>query len=229
MVETIPPVEVSLKAAVRGQHLGEDEVVAGQPVLARQPADPAAERQAGDAGGRHDAAGRGEAMALGRGVEGAPSRPRGRFGNPLPGIDANEVHRRQIEHDAVAGAVSRSTVAAAADGERKALGAGKVDPGDDVGAIEALDDRQRAAVDHAVPDPTQPVVAGIRRQHHPPLQPGGEGPDRTAFQNIHAERPDAGIAHRLIRKARRSSLKLWELAQPCCCPILTNYLDVWNT
>ena len=41
-----------------------DEVVAGEAVLAHQPADAAAEREAGDAGGRDEAAGRREAVRL---------------------------------------------------------------------------------------------------------------------------------------------------------------------
>src|SRR5262249_12106787 len=48
--------------AVRGNHLGGDEVVAGQAVRPEQVADPAAQRQATDARRAERAAGRGQAM-----------------------------------------------------------------------------------------------------------------------------------------------------------------------
>ena len=50
--------------AVGGDDVGADEVVAGEAVLAHQPADAAAEREAGDAGGRDEAAGRREPVRL---------------------------------------------------------------------------------------------------------------------------------------------------------------------
>ena len=58
--------------AVGGDDVGGEQVVDGQAVLAHQPAEPAAEGQAGDAGVRHGAAGRGQAERLRLAVELAP-------------------------------------------------------------------------------------------------------------------------------------------------------------
>ena len=58
---TTPPSAVTSSQA--------DEVVAGEPVLAHQPADAAAERQPGDAGPRDDAARHGEAVQVGLAVD----------------------------------------------------------------------------------------------------------------------------------------------------------------
>ena len=63
---------------VRGDHVGADEVVAGETVLAHQPADAAAEREAGDARGRDQPAGRGQGVRLRLVVDVAPDRTRGR-------------------------------------------------------------------------------------------------------------------------------------------------------
>ena len=52
-----------------GHHVGRDEVVDGQAELAAQPAEAAAERQPGDAGGGIDAEGRGEPEGLRLAIE----------------------------------------------------------------------------------------------------------------------------------------------------------------
>jgi hypothetical protein len=61
-------------APVRGHHLGPDQVVAGDPVLADQPADAPAQGEAGHAGARDQAAGGREAVRLRRLVEVEPGR-----------------------------------------------------------------------------------------------------------------------------------------------------------
>ena len=58
--------------ALGGDHLGLDEVVDGEPVLAHKPADAAAEAEAADAGMAHDASGGGQAVGLGLVVDVAP-------------------------------------------------------------------------------------------------------------------------------------------------------------
>ena len=60
--------------AVGGDHVGADQVVAGEAVLAHQPADAAAEREAADAGRRDQAAGGREPVRLGLVVDVAPRR-----------------------------------------------------------------------------------------------------------------------------------------------------------
>ena len=118
---------------VGGDQVGRDQVVAGQAVLAHQPADAAAEREPGDAGGGDEAAGRGQAEGLGLGVELAPGEAAlGPHGARL-GVDPDALHRREVDHQAaVAGGVAGHVVAAAAHGDGQALAAGEADRGDDV-------------------------------------------------------------------------------------------------
>ena len=76
-----PPEEICVLGLARvdelpvGRHdVGADEVVAGEAVLAHQPADPAAERVAADAGRRHEPAGRRQPVGLRLVVDGGPGR-----------------------------------------------------------------------------------------------------------------------------------------------------------
>jgi hypothetical protein len=75
--------------AICGDDLGLDEVIAGKARQPVQPADPAAEGEAGDAGRPDHAAGRRQAMALGRGVELFPGQPGRRDRDAGGGIDRN--------------------------------------------------------------------------------------------------------------------------------------------
>ena len=141
------------EAAVRGDDIGRDQVVAGEAVHAHQPADPATQRQAGDAGRRDSAAGRREAKRLrlviellvgdaGFGVDAFPRR-----------IDADRLHRREIDHHAVlTDGAAADVVAAAADGERQRRLLGERNRSDDVGGAGAANDGGGAAVDRAVVD-----------------------------------------------------------------------------
>ena len=75
-------------AALGGDHLGGKQVVDGEPVLAHEEADAAAEGEPGDAGVAHDAAGGGQTVGLRLVVDVAPQsttpapRPCGRRGRP---------------------------------------------------------------------------------------------------------------------------------------------------
>ena len=106
--------------AGRGHDLGGLEVVNGHAVLAAEPAEAAAERQAGNAGGGVDAKRRGEAVDLGRGVE---VRKRGAAldgdaasaGSTRSGLHPGKVDYHAVIADGIAGDV----VSAAADGEQE--------------------------------------------------------------------------------------------------------------
>ena len=87
--------------AVDGDDVGGHQVVDGRAVAAHQPADAAAEREAGDAGVRDDAADRGQAVGLGGGVELAPQDAGAGASGPRLGIDVDRAHRRQVDHEAV--------------------------------------------------------------------------------------------------------------------------------
>ena len=74
--------------AGRGDDLGPDQVVAGEARRARQPADPAAERQAADAGVAERPADDREMMRPGRRVDVLPERPALDPDDPRRRVDA---------------------------------------------------------------------------------------------------------------------------------------------
>ena len=80
------------EAAVGGDDVGREQVVAGQAVLALQPADAAAEREPGDAGRRDRAAGRRQPERLRLAVELAPGQAGLGARDPAPGIDPHALH-----------------------------------------------------------------------------------------------------------------------------------------
>ena len=81
------------EAAVCGDEVGCDEVVAGEAVLAHQPADAAAEREAADAGGRDEAAGRCEPVCLCLVVDVGPDGAAADRRAAGCRVDANAAHR----------------------------------------------------------------------------------------------------------------------------------------
>ena len=87
--------------ALGGDHLGLHEVVDGEPVLAHQPADAAAQAEAADAGVAHDAARGGQTVGLCLVVDVAPQGATLDEGGALDGIDRDGAHRREVDDDAV--------------------------------------------------------------------------------------------------------------------------------
>ena len=85
---------------VGGHQLDRDEVVAGEAVLALQPARPAAEREPGDAGGRHPPAGGREPVLLRGAVELGPRAAGSDARGARLGIDLDLVHRPHVDHEA---------------------------------------------------------------------------------------------------------------------------------
>ena len=150
--------------AVRGDDLGSDQALAADPVHALDPAAAAAQGQPGHAGVRHAAAGDGEAVLLGGGVELAPRQaapdPRG----ACLGIDVDGLHRPDVDHEPVVAArVAGRRVAAAADGHGKVVLAREEDRGHDVVGGRAAGDERRTLVDHPVEDGAGVVVATVGR------------------------------------------------------------------
>jgi hypothetical protein len=94
-------------SAVGGDHLRRQQALAREAIHSLQPAAPAAQREAADAGVGHPATGHGQPVLLGGGIELSPdSAPLNTRGSGLR-IDLNPVHRPEIDHDpCVAGAVS---------------------------------------------------------------------------------------------------------------------------
>ena len=140
------------------------QVVAHEAELALEPAAAAAEREAGDAGVGHAAAGDREPVLLGRGVELAPraARPR-RAPSCAVGSTSMPFMPRRSTHDAVvAHRRAGDAVAAAVHRERQGrCSRARFTARDDVVGARAPGDQRRAAVDHPVEDRAGLVVAGV--------------------------------------------------------------------
>ena len=161
------------EAAV-GQHdVCLDQVVDRQPVLARQVAVPAAERQPGDAGGRDRARGHREPERVCRVIDIALGAARLDAHRARGRIDAHALHCREVDHQAVVAAAEAGAVmAAAADREQEAVLAREGHGGDHVGDVQSSHDHEGPLVDHAVVEGAGVVVARIAPWDQLAPQPG---------------------------------------------------------
>ncbi len=137
--------------ALGGHELDGEQVVAGQAVLALEPAGPAAEREAGHAGGRHAAAGGGEAVGLGGAVELRPGRAGADARDPALGVDLDRRHAAHVDHEPVVDEREPGDrVPAGADREREPFSAGVGDRVGDVRRRGAARHHRGPALDHRV-------------------------------------------------------------------------------
>ena len=83
---------------IGGDHVGGAQVVAGQAEAAHQVAKPPTQREPADAGGGDDAAGGGQPEGLGLAIEGPPRDAALDARRALDRIDADPVHRGQVDH-----------------------------------------------------------------------------------------------------------------------------------
>src|SRR5688572_11512215 len=98
-------------------------------------------------------------------------------------LDDNRPHAADIEHDpAVADAMSRLAVTAAAYGEAQVVLACELDGSADVVGIGAADDRRRPAIDSTIPDAAGILVGIVVRKNDGTLQPGGPAAERNAIE-----------------------------------------------
>ena len=152
------------KRAVGQHHVHVEQVVDGEAAGAREVADAAAEGEAADAGGGDDAAGGRQAEGVGGVVDVAPGAAALDAHGAVRRIDADALHRDEVDHQAVvADAEAGAVVPAAADGDEEAVLAGEVDGGDHVGDVRAAGDQRGLAVDHRVVDLAGGVVARVVR------------------------------------------------------------------
>src|SRR5581483_11397205 len=127
----------------------------------------AAERQPRDARRRDRAAGDGEAVPLGRGVELAPAQAGLRVREPSFGIDVDPLHLREVDDEAaLADRAAGDVVAAATDRDLEPFGAPVLDRTGDVLRVPAADDHRRALVDQAVVELACALVLGVIRTDH---------------------------------------------------------------
>ena len=161
--------------AVGVDELDGQQVVGREAVLRHQPAEPAAEREPGDARRRDRAAGDGEPV-LGRGA--VELRPRETaLGPHCAGlrVDLGALHLGEVDHHRVVGdRAAGHVVAAAADADVEPGGACEAHAGSHVGRASAADDHGRRPVDEAVVDPARRVVAVVRGAQDTPGDAAGE-------------------------------------------------------
>ena len=178
-----------------GRHeLDREQVVGGEAELRHQPAETAAERQAGDSRRRDRAARDGEAVELRLAVELLPEHAALRAHRPRGGIDVDALHRREVDHQpAVGDGGAGDVVPAAADRELPALLARGVDRADDVRRPAAAGDQRGPPVDQPVVDATHLVVGRISRLENLSGEALDEGDScsATAMANLLLVEPES--------------------------------------
>src|SRR5688500_137899 len=148
--------------AVRDDDVGAHQMVDGHAVLAREPAETAAEREAGNTGGGVDAERDRERIPLRDRVELGERAAGLDHGNLVAGVDVHVLHQRQVDDDAaVAECAAGNVVAAAAHGDEQLVLSGEADDALYVTRVDAAYDHRGFAVDHRVPDAAGLVV--VRR------------------------------------------------------------------
>ena len=169
--------------AVGRDDIGAEQIVCGQPELAADPAEPAAERQPGDPRGRVDAGRGDEPECLRLTVEFAERDARFDPRRARKGIDPDRFHQAQIDHHAaVADRAAGDVVATAADRNQRALVAGEIHRRRDVGCAGTAHDDGRPPVDHRVPDGARGVVAVVPAAQHGAADTGLQHIDRFLRQ-----------------------------------------------
>ena len=172
-----------LELAVRRHHVGGEQVVDGESVLAHQPAQAAAQRQPADPRVGDGAAGRGEPERLRLVIQLAPEHAALRPGRAGARVHVDALHGGQVDDQAtVVGAVARRPVTAAAHGHHDAGRPCEVDRLLHIGDAGAARDERRPAVDVAVPHAPGGLVAAVVTLDHLAAQRAPEAPDVSSAE-----------------------------------------------
>ena len=165
--------------AATGDDVDRPEVVGGEPVLRREVARPAAEREPRHPGVGDHAAGRRQPERLRGAVDHPPVRSRTDAGRPALRIDADPRQPRTIDDEA-AGDDRRAgdAVAAAPDRHGEVVLPGERDRCDHVADVVTVRDRDRVLVHHPVPDPACLGVRVVSRSNNVASEPVGERGER---------------------------------------------------
>jgi hypothetical protein len=125
-------------------------------------AEPPAQGESANASGGDNTAGRGQAKCMRRVIHISPGTTTLNADRTCHGIDANALHRREIDDQAIiAHAKTTGIVAATTHGNEYVVIAGEMDRSDDVGDIGAPHDQAGMPVNHAIIDLAHRLVAGI--------------------------------------------------------------------
>jgi len=148
--------------ALRGDDLGLQEVVDGEPVVAHQPAEAATQAEAADAGVAHDAARGGQTVGLRLVVDVCPQGTTLDAGRAVDEIDGDGAHRREVDDDpVVAHCGAGDVVASASYRDLEVAVAGEAHRCGHVGGAAAAGDQTGSSVDRAVPDGSELVVVRV--------------------------------------------------------------------
>lgn len=151
-------------AAVRGHDPRRQEVVAGEAVLAFEPAAATAQHEAGDTRRGHPAARGRESVLLGRRVELSPGDARLDPDSVADRVHLDPLHRTEVDQDAALdGGVAGDRVATSLDRDRQPVLSRESDDSDHVGVAGGSGDDVGAAVEHGVVDRPFLVVGGTVR------------------------------------------------------------------
>ena len=124
--------------------------------------DPATEGETRDPGGADHAAGRDQAVCLGRSVEIEPGGAALAGCDPVLGIDMDVPHAREVDHKAVVDrAVARRVVASAPDRDLETSGLAEGEGRRNVVPIDAASDRGRAPIDQQVEAEARTLVPAV--------------------------------------------------------------------
>ena len=163
------------RRAVGRHELDADQVVAPEAVLGHQPAEPAAERVAGNPGRRDRASGHGEAVCVRLAIELTPRHAALGAQRACLRVDVDPRHLRQVDHQSsVRHRSAGDVVAAAANGDPEAARPRERESIHDVRRPAAARDDGGPTVDQAVVDPPGVVVAVVSGQSHPSGERRGE-------------------------------------------------------
>ena len=142
----------------------------------RQPADPAAQRQAGNPRLRDGAEGHSHAVDVGLAIELAEQDPRLGANALRPRIDVNALHAGEVDdHAAVAHRAAADVVSAASNRHEQAVLAREPHGRDDVGQPGAAGDHAGIFVDAGIPDPACDVVLRVAGANDGAAERAGEG------------------------------------------------------
>jgi hypothetical protein len=153
--------------AFGGNHLGLYQVVDSEPVFAHEPADPAAQAEAADAGVAHDPTGGGQAVSLGLMVDVPPQGAALDASRAVDRIDGDGAHRREVDEDpVVAHRGAGHVVAPASYGDLEVAAASEAHCCGYVGGAAAASDQSGSSVDGAVPNGAGVVESIVVRRNH---------------------------------------------------------------
>ena len=209
-------------ALAAGEHyLRLEQVVDREAALAGQMPEPAAERQTADAGGRDDAARRGETVLAGCRVHLTPRASAADSYRARLGIDLDVLQQREVDHHAVVdSAQPGAVVAATADCQRQLPVAREGNHLRDVVRVGDARDQGGTPVDHRVVDLARLLVGGVVGADHlagelaPELPAGSVGCRRSCAHSVSfvggplAQRRESGRNSCAVRCASAAAPRL---------------------